>query len=514
MSDSITIDFDESDFTDVSASATKVAKSDKKAEDSEKALAKIVKLMLRRAKLWHDKDGAPFASFKVGRHLEHWRLDSRAFKDFIIKTIRANPQLKIGAIGKQLTEEVLLNLSAEAVHGGEELKTRCRVAQHGDVYYIDLCDEAWRLVEISSEGWQILDTPPEVDGKPAFIFVRSANSRPLPQPVEGGSVGDLFKLCNIPEDDYVLALAWILECFRPDTPYPVLEITGEQGSAKSTTQGVLRSFVDPNRVMLRAKPKTVEDIFIAAANSHLVSYENLSTISADMSDALCVISTGGGFAARMLYTNGEEHLLEAHAPIVINGINKIAIRPDLVDRVVSIDLPRITERLDEAAHEKMVESLSPGIFGAILTLFANTLKMLPLVNIDSSKLPRMADFAKLGEAMSQAMGGPAGVFLDFYVERRRESVLNILESSPVARAIGEFVNVKGKYIGTVHELLEGLNAHRGFFEDDAFWPKSPKGLANEMRRLSPALAQIGIICDVIRRTKAGVLCEVAKKSDC
>jgi len=35
---------------------------------------------------------------------------------------------------------------------------------------------------------------------------------------------------------------------------------------------------------------------IAALNSHVIAYDNLSVIPDWLSDALCVLSTGGGFS--------------------------------------------------------------------------------------------------------------------------------------------------------------------------------------------------------------------------
>lgn len=123
-----------------------------------------------------------------------------------------------------------------------------------------------------------------VNESPVY-FTRTHSMRPLPMPVAHSDVGLLWQHTNIPVHSRVMVLAWLLDCFRPDTPFPVLELVGEQGSAKSTTQSVLRSLVDPNKVMLRGRPKTVEDVFVAAANNWLVSYENLSGLTPEQQDA-------------------------------------------------------------------------------------------------------------------------------------------------------------------------------------------------------------------------------------
>ena len=106
--------------------------------------------------------------------------------------------------------------------------------------YLDLCDEAWRAVEIDSAGWRVIDTPP-------VRFRRTAGMLPLPKPVTGGSIEDLRPYLNVRSNtDFVLIVAWALAALRDRGPYPVLALFGEHGTAKSTLAKILRALIDPN----------------------------------------------------------------------------------------------------------------------------------------------------------------------------------------------------------------------------------------------------------------------------
>ena len=84
-------------------------------------------------------------------------------------------------------------------------------------------------------------------------------------------------------------------------PFPVLVLQGEAGSAKSTAVRVLRELVDPNTTPLRAEPREIRDLMIAARNSWCTAFDNVSYLTPWLSDALCRLATGSGFATRMLY---------------------------------------------------------------------------------------------------------------------------------------------------------------------------------------------------------------------
>jgi len=296
-----------------------------------------------------------------------------------------------------------------------------------------------------------------------------------------------------PADRHLL-LTVLLEFCRADTPYPVLELTGQQGSAKSTSQSALRDLIDPNKVNLRGRPKTVEDIFVAAAASHIVSYENLSALSNDQQDAFCTLSTGGGHAGRKLYSNDEEAVIAAKRPVMLNGIEEVVTRPDLADRRIGVELQPIgkNRKLDgEVARE--FAAAKAEIFGGLMDLFATCLLTLGDISVkdENLELPRMADFALLGEAVFRTLGHSDKCFIGLYADRRRKDVLRTLDASPTITALIEMV-YKGHSWDAIRlsDLLADLKDAHPHICNDA--PKSGKGMGALLARHLPGLAMIGI----------------------
>ena len=475
--------------------------------DDDKSAANIVlDVIAPRCELWHNADGEAFASFENGGelgepgHIEHWAIGSEGFREWVQWKVYEATET---AVGSDSIKSALTALAGKAKFDGDEREAYRRVApDNTGGIWIDVGDAEWSAIHVTRQGWNIVAEPP-------IAFTRNQSTRPLPTPEAGGDIAGLWGYINVHGDDRLLLLAWLLESLRPGTPYAVLELSGEQGSSKSTSQSILRGFIDPNRVPLRGKPKTPEDAYIAASNNHLLSFENLSGITADLSDVLCAISTGAGFAGRKLFTNGEESLLMAHCPIALNGINLVVTRPDLLDRTVSIQLPVIAERRTESDIQAELDADSGEIMGAILDLLVKTLAGIRAVNIAPRDLPRMADFAVLGESMSRSLGYREGHFLAAYAAHRRVAIGRTLDSSPVATAIVDYVASKGTFTGTVKNLLETLNFNRPEHESNEYWPKSPKGLADMLRRYAPALRQVDITVTIEpTRRMDGIHCSI------
>lgn len=459
----------------------------------------LVEFVTSKAEVFHSPDNQAFVSFNAGNHDETWRIDSPGFREWLTASFFKD----LGKIPSDAAlKDAIRALSGKAKYEGKEIPVAIRCAMVSDGYLIDLCDSKWQAIHVTVNGWRI-------EKNPDVRFWRNSNMRPLPMPVSG-EIDPLWQFVNVEDTDRHLLLAWMIECFRPDTPYPALELTGGQGSAKSTTQDNIRNLIDPNAVNLRARPKHVEDLFVGSINNYLASFENVSFLTAEMQDALCVLATGGGYAGRTLYTNSEETAITIKRPIIINGISANATAQDFVDRLIHLDLPTITIRKTSSELAQGFETAKPLIFGGILDLFVKSLSILPTVHID--KKPRMADFAMMGEAVYQAIGRKPGEFMREYEAMREQSIHRTLDNSPVALAIQSYLdsNPTG-FDGTVKAAHETVSRHRTDSEER--WPRTPKAFADGARRAATALRVIGIAVDVGGKTREGTSMSIRKVSN-
>lgn len=474
-------------------------------DDDASALDELVALARAQCQLHHDADRNAVAVIPMPSRREVWRVYSSGFEEWLRA---AYWRAKEMGVPETTMKSALATLAAAGINDGDEIEVHVRAARSDDGYLIDLADEQWQAIHVTPQGWRVVNESP-------VYFTRTPSMRPLPMPVPigvtHGDVGLLWQHTNIPAHSRVMVLAWLLDCFRPDTPFPVLELVGEQGSAKSTTQSVLRSLVDPNKVMLRGRPKTVEDVFVAAANNWLVSYENLSGLTPEQQDAFCTLATGGGFASRQLYTNGEEHVMETKRPVVLNGIAVVATRPDLIDRVIHVDLPTIPAdaRRDDADTHAGWERDQPKVFAGLLDLFSAALAMLPTVKLTQKQ--RMADYERLGEAVARALGFAPGEFQQQYAELVRAGIDRALESNAVAQALDKYLAERVLPInwqGTAGQLYDLLNTHS--IPDRSSWPRSPKGLSDQLRSIAPAYRAKGIDITHLGHSREGARWRIAQ----
>ena len=285
----------------------------------------------------------------------------------------------------------------------------------------------------------------------------------------------------------------MLAALRNRGPYPVMVLSGEHGLAKSTFSAILRALIDPNTAPLRALPREDRDLFIAANNGHVLTFDNVSGLPPWLSDTLCRLATGGGFAVRQLYTDQDEVLFDATRPVILNGIEDFVTRPDLADRSLPLTLGPIPEecRRLEAELWAAFEAERPRILGALLDVVVHGLRMLPHTRLD--RLPRMADFALWATACETALW-PAGTFMAAYSGNRDETIGLAIEGDVVTAAIRTMMTGRTEeWVGTSSELLALLTSAVGeSICRSKLWPQTPEALRGRLKRAAPVLRQIGI----------------------
>jgi hypothetical protein len=359
------------------------------------------------------------------------------------------------------------------------------VAGYNDKIYIDLCDSIWRVIEVDAEGWCILDKSP-------VMFVRNKGMKALPIPDKNGCIAPLWDYLNIEDKHRPLVLGCLITAFRPQGPYPILALIGEQGTAKSTFFKILRMLIDPSTVPLRSPPKDERDFLVGATNNWMVTLDNLSGIRPWLSDSICRLATGGGFSTRELYTDTDEVLVEVQRPVIVNGIDDIATRPDFAERAILLNLHPIppSQRMTERDLWKKFNQHHASILGGILNALSSAIRNIKTIHLETP--PRMADFVEWAIAAEVDIDAMTG-FLDAYNENQNAVTVAGVEASPVGKAVMALMGNKDEWNGTMAELHTELES---FISEDVkksrLWPKSANWLSNKLRRLGSSLRKIGI----------------------
>ena len=310
------------------------------------------------------------------------------------------------------------------------VKTNRRTALHEGIYYIDIGDATGDAYAISSKGWEIVQNPP-------VSFLRAKRAASMPRATEG-NFDLLWKYANIAPKDRLLVSTWMLECFRPDTPYPILEIIGAAGVGKSSAVAFIRRLIDPVEGGLTSLPAKEEDMVIQARNNLLLAYDNVSNLSQPVQDLLCKICTGAAHTTRTLYTNTEETVITLSNPVMVNGIADLANRADLVSRVVRVEVETPETRLTMAELNKGFEVDLPSIMAGMLDLLCGSLAKLE--GIKGAPEARLVDFINLGQAVAEYQDNPAAQFVDAFDKMMGGSQAAVIDGCPAAEAVIKYFN--------------------------------------------------------------------------
>jgi hypothetical protein len=247
--------------------------------------------------LFHTATSTAYADVLVDGHRETWPIRSKRFRGWLRRRYYETTGSALG--GQAISSELDL-LEARAQFDAPECSVHTRIAEHDGRIYLDLADEHWRAVEIGPDGWWVNRCRPcAFAARPACwgCQFRSAGGRSKPlkrhrgrhQPSGFGRPQHLSDVSAQRRQTTTKTKSFRLERLRSVSrgPYPLLAISGEQGSAKTVLSKMLKALVDPNAAPVRALPRDERELMIAANNGYLLAFDNLSGLPAWLSDALC-----------------------------------------------------------------------------------------------------------------------------------------------------------------------------------------------------------------------------------
>lgn len=451
----------------------------------------LIRIATTEAFLFHDKAKDGYASITINGHKETWPLGSRFFRQWLVRRYYEQTEKSPNS---EALRQALNVIEAKAIFDGPEITLSLRVAEFENALWYDLANGAWQAVKITPDGWAVVDSPP-------ILFRRFKNTAAQVLPERGCSLDLLKKYINLKDkEDWMLLTALIIHTYIPGIPHAIPVFYGDKGAAKTTAQRVIRKLVDPAIRDTMTLPNDKNELVLMLMTNYAPCFDNLDGLSPWQSDMLCQAATGGGISKRELYTDMDEVILSFLRCPMLNGINLVASRDDLLDRSVLFKLDRIDEenRKTEKEFWQEFETDRPLILGAISDTLAGALKIYPTVKLPV--LPRMADFATWGYAIMEAAGGAGLAFLQAYRKNIAGAVEEAVTSDIIGAAVIEFMTDKDEWKGTATDLIEKLNELPSVDEKDKAWPKRPNTLTRRLNRIKSALADYGIRVNTDYRT--------------
>ncbi|HJT47966.1 MAG TPA: bifunctional DNA primase/polymerase [Nitrososphaeraceae archaeon] len=415
-------------------------------------------------------------------------LESDKFKRYLAKLFYDNNDSSIA--NKESINNAIQILQANIEYHGQTIPLSLRITWKEDAICYDLTDVQWRYVEISKDGWQIKDDS-------SIMFVRHNQvAQVLPDRNYECDILDKFVgLTNVKDDkDKLLLKVYIISLFVPDIA-TMLMVHGEQGAAKSLLQRLIKQLVDPSRPVLLTLHASKDEFIQQLSHNYVAYYDNVRGTPKWLADEACKAVTGIGQTKRKLYTNDEDVVYEYKRCLGFSGINICMTEPDVLDRSILIELTRIPrdKRKLESQILSEFEQIKPKVLGYIFDVLVKALEIKPGLQLND--LPRMADFALWGEAISQAMGNRPLTFLNAYYDNIGRQNIEAIDSHPLAHVIAKYFedeNKGGVLKGSPLEILEVLKEfaqNHKVSTDSKLWPKSANSLSRRLNQIRSNLLE-------------------------
>ena len=425
-----------------------------------------------------DQLGEGWVTVRVNNHYENIRIRSSEFGNLMLDIYHRNYDT---GVAKETVEQLG---SLLIVRSTEERYLFNRYAWLGDRLLIDLGDPDWTVIEVTEEGWGVVQPDKSV-------FRRFSHQLPMPVPKRGGDINKVFNYLSIRDGgNRALLLVWLCTCMLEHIPRPGIILHGIQGSCKTSGADFIRRLVDPSRVPHSSLSKNHAEFIQFIDHNAVVSLDNISSLPPWACDTLCTAITGGGHSKRSLYTNDDDFPYSFRRVFILNGISVPTTAPDLLDRSKLIELSRL-EKKDRKTITKLTKSFdedSPLILGQILDVLVYVISRR---HEELTKYSRLADWEGSALIAAEKLRLKAE-FIKALDRSEAEQHIEIVESHLESQILIEFMAGRDSWDGPKGELYNQLTAIAHERGEKKYWTKTVSAFGRKLKELYHNLREMGI----------------------
>lgn len=431
---------------------------------------------------------------RKGDMYEALPIESKELKDYMTRYLIDNDEFVMnGGTWDVVKSYVLGNLSSEEFTGKQN-----RIARNDGIVYYDIhneFDEELKYIEIKDGDWEV-----KTGGTEVFLWNQFSKEQVLPDK-ENGDYLLLGNYLNIREEDWLLALVYIASCMIPGIQHPILNITGEHGTGKSTIGKIIKALIDPAKGSSLSNFSDGKDgLLMQLSQFYLTNFDNTEKLPPSLNAVFCQAVTGGVTYKRKFYSQDTLIPMELNSIVVLNGITSAIRKEDLLSRTVFIEtlpLPvyRETSKMDEDFQKDL-----PKIFGGLLNVVAEALQTQS--EVDSKQSYRMAEFTAVGYAIAEAIDeGLGDDFMDAMKRNEQYQLQEMKKSEPLITLFQNFLNIHKDGIcwpvETVYEeIVRDDIYYAGLGSTVKELPKAPNALSRKVRALKSLFLKYGIKTEI------------------
>ncbi len=450
-----------------------------------------------------DQTGAFYAAIERDGHREILNMDYEEFDLFLSNIFYKSENKVLSKDTSNNTKRLLKSFTKKkrTLHN--------RVAKIVDTIYYDLCDEHWKCVKITKQGWEIIANP--------GIFRRIGHDRAQVSPLWTGNrrylKEEIFDKSTI-RNDYqkLIAEVYVISLFISDIAHPMIIPIGPKGSGKSLLLRLIALIVDPRdkvEALVQRLPRDPKDRRVNIFNNHISYFDNETALNSDEMDELCTWVTGYSGTVRVLHTTDESRTYSGKRPIGLNGINIPVINSDILSRAFVVEMQKVDDGSDDLTESQLIpeneiidhiRNIIPEMLGHIFDILVKALRKYDDVRKEIKPNHRLADFVIWGETISRVLGNEDNAFLEAWklnVENQNQIVIN--NNTLATLLIGYAFNDRPESDFEIEpqELLKDLRiyAMNNGIDYDKYLPRNAEWLSRKINTICNDLVQAGLVIE-------------------